>query len=354
MSDNRKASFELLRMICIIGIINMHLLGVFGSEASMMAKGIRIVSDSIFNVGVSCFMLLSGYFGIRLNITKLIKLDVMVIFYSFVGLGIEKILGKVISPRDIISCVLPITSGKYWYLSCYFFIALLAPFIERMLLALGEEQHRKMIDVLLFLFYVIPTFLYFQLLNDNGKGIVNLLIVYIIGRYIGLYKKGFSLKAENLCWAYIIDAIIIIGLNGATSFFTKGISTIWSRDCSFFILCAAIILFYLFSKMDFKSKVINCLAKNVLAAYVFSPYIQHILYHHIDISKYDKKYYVGIWVLGMAIGIFLLCAIVESARRFLFRKIEDKVVSILESWIQKIVKAKGKRKMGVEIHEEAK
>lgn len=61
----RQSQFELLRLVCIFGIVTMHTWGVFYSTASGMNQVFGILINSLFNTCVSIFVLISGYFGIE-------------------------------------------------------------------------------------------------------------------------------------------------------------------------------------------------------------------------------------------------------------------------------------------------
>jgi hypothetical protein len=336
MAKERNSSFELLRILCMLGILYMHLLGVIGADMSTGTRGLRIISDSMFNAGVSCFMLISGYFGIRKDIKKLVRLDLMAICYSLAGLVIKYACGETFGIKEILGSVFPVISGKYWFLSCYVFIAVLAPFIENALQALGREQHKKLIGVLVLLFYLIPTVLYFQLLQDNGKGIVNLLAVYIIGRYMGMYQSRTRKPNRSLGLYYLADLLIVIGLNAGTSLLTGTTSTLWSRDCSILILLAAVILFRLFEGIHVQSTWINSVAKRVLAVYVLSPFIQTVIGQVVDISSLDGRWFLGLLVLGLAILIFAVCAVVDVVRELLLGKAEDRIAEAVSRQLCRI------------------
>ena len=62
---NRKSGIELLRILCMFGIVYMH---TFGSMLETVHGGnmaLAVFENALFNCGVSCFVLISGYFGIN-------------------------------------------------------------------------------------------------------------------------------------------------------------------------------------------------------------------------------------------------------------------------------------------------
>ena len=85
MKHERSSNFELLRLLCIFGILVMHTFAGIDTAASPGNMLANVFANSLFNTGVTCFILLSGYFGIRFDLKKLIGLDLMVIFFTVVG-----------------------------------------------------------------------------------------------------------------------------------------------------------------------------------------------------------------------------------------------------------------------------
>ena len=60
----------------------MHTFGGIDTSVSFFNTEIHVLVNSVFNMGVTCFILLSGYFGIRFDFKKLIRLDLMIIFFD--------------------------------------------------------------------------------------------------------------------------------------------------------------------------------------------------------------------------------------------------------------------------------
>ena len=69
----RKSNFELLRLFCIFGIVVMHAMGNIDTSLSVWNTESHIFVNALFNTGVTCFILISGYFGIKFRLEKLIE-----------------------------------------------------------------------------------------------------------------------------------------------------------------------------------------------------------------------------------------------------------------------------------------
>ncbi|MGP1451869.1 MAG: acyltransferase family protein [Segatella oris] len=120
----RNSSFELLRILCMLFVVGGHLIG----------KGMQITYDdtllgggdyglsrllySFCTVAVSTFILISGYFGIKFNWRKIVKIWFSVLFFAWMIAGY-----KIIKQNDFkgsLPYFLPIISNEFWFISCYF------------------------------------------------------------------------------------------------------------------------------------------------------------------------------------------------------------------------------------------
>lgn len=331
----RNSSIELLRILCIFGIIFMHTIAYGGEEIADYNRYIQIVINCFTNLGVTCFMLISGYFGVKLNLTKLIKLDLMVIFYSLAYLGISVVLGYEVGKLEILSCIFPVLSNRYWYVTVYFVIVLLSPFINQIPEKLSRENLLKLIFIFLFLSSVVSTFLSFDLLGREGKNILHMTNIYLIGRYIRKYDRRtyknsriLLLLAANLAVTLVLE----FGL-----YLTTGRYSMFYRDCSIFTVCSSILLFTIFRNMHFESKFINRISTAVLAVYVFSYGFQRIVYQLIPLEEYafSPLFFPRICVFAPCVVIG--CILTELLRQQLLGKTETKLAERLEKQLHKIL-----------------
>lgn len=65
MSETRSSNFECLRILAIILILIMHSYAQANCKENLFNLFVGYVISAIGNIGVSCFVLLSGYFGVK-------------------------------------------------------------------------------------------------------------------------------------------------------------------------------------------------------------------------------------------------------------------------------------------------
>lgn len=189
-SLKRNSSFELLRILCIGGIACMHALaGICGNPKFGY---LVIAENAIFNIGVTCFILISGYFGVKWSFPKFLRLNLLAVFASLIDLGFRFYNTHTLAPNDLLRAAFPVFTARWWFLSCYVCLMMLAPFLDMLLERISKRDFQILLLILLLWFYISPTFLYFQLMSDAGKGLANFLTVYLIGRYIRKYHDPFE------------------------------------------------------------------------------------------------------------------------------------------------------------------
>lgn len=327
MDNIRDSNFELLRLLCIFGIILMHSFGAINSVLTGFNAGISLFVNSLFNTGVTCFILISGYFGITFNLRKMLKLDMMVMFYSLLELGGSYILTRGITFKTVLIGVFPIITGKYWFITCYFCLTTLTPFLNLIPEKMEKKQFQSLLALLLILFSIIPTIFYFDIMRDSGKGLVNMIMVYLIGRYIRMYLNK-NVSQKKVLLIFLLSLFLTYGLNIVATL-TMGTNILsFARDCSFFIIVSAIAIFIMFKNIKFKSKFINILASNVLAMYVLEGGVRAILKRYIVISNFTNEWYLFIVTIIYVMLTMIICIIINIFRSYTIARIEPFVLEL--------------------------
>lgn len=107
--QSRESGIELLRIFAMFGIVYMHTFGPFLSSEAKSLQIHAVIINSMFNAGVSCFILISGYFGVSFSVRKVFRLECEVIFYSLLSFVIISFLGnETLSIRELAKSCLPI------------------------------------------------------------------------------------------------------------------------------------------------------------------------------------------------------------------------------------------------------
>ena len=166
--EQRNYGLDAARICAMCGIITLHILGHGGVLDSCDFNSAGYWSSWWIEICAYCsvdlFALLSGWLGIykkKHSVFRAAELLAVVLFYSVIITAIfaSAVPDLFSGSQDIVNSVMPILAGRYWYITCYIPLAVLQPFINKMLLALSVRQHRAACLVSLVLFALLPTLL---------------------------------------------------------------------------------------------------------------------------------------------------------------------------------------------------
>lgn len=151
-AKERNSSLEILRLICMLGIVIMHTSGPMINYASGFNVLWIQIENGLFQAGVSIFVIISGYFGIKTTFERVLKLELKVWGYSIIsGTIIYFLIDN--SFLRLIKSVFPIITNKYWFLTGYMLLMLFAPFINSAIEKMEKEQYKKLLMMMLLLFF---------------------------------------------------------------------------------------------------------------------------------------------------------------------------------------------------------
>ncbi len=177
----RKSNIELLRILCMLLIILWHINIGFGGDKDSATFSLGNMINAVTVIGVNCFVLISGYFGIRFKWKSIVSLLAQCLFYSIViSVCCHEIFG---SPISIKESFLPVSSKVWWFMTVYVMLYLTAPLLNRALDTMGMKE---LLYSLLSL-VVISIWFGYCFKNDNnpsGHSYLQFVLMYVIGRTI--------------------------------------------------------------------------------------------------------------------------------------------------------------------------
>lgn len=311
---DRNSSIELLRVIFMMLIMLIHAYGHGSgldynwiySLGTKYSTAYHLGLFSLGKVGVTGFMFISGYYGIKFHTGKLWNILSMVLFYLLIldfasGDSIFKILINLLHPWDF-----------WWFISCYLLIFVLSPLINKGIENLTEKQFR---------FIVIAGLCYTYgghfLIRTNSQDLELLLTIFLTARYIRLYGLPSWQKYSGV-FTFVLAVIlffspILISQLGMI----KVVNMFLSNNNILLLLFSASLVMYL-DIHPFHNGVINYLASSTLAIY--------LLTDNVFRTKFDP------WLLGYVMkGFegFLLIAII-AVGCLLVDKFRDAIFTVVK------------------------
>ncbi len=334
--EMRFSNIELLRILCMLMIIGGHTIGAHKTtyDLSSFDEVAKLPILSVTNVAVDTFVIISGYFGIKMKLKKLAKLEMQVIFYSVALFFTAILLGwHTLNIKADIAVFMPILTKRYWFITCYFVLYIISPLLNEWAESLSKQRFGRLLIAGALLVYVWPTYSYLlntnQFISDAGFGIVNFSYLYMLGRFI---KTHYIEKYTTVFYwgGYFFDVTLLFACHYSLSWIFGFEFTSFYCYNTIFIFVGAVFLFMAFKNMSFSSRIVNWLAKPCLAVYLihFNGYIWHNACRIIDIPSYHGIQLIVV-VLLIPVVIYLVCVVIEFCRIRLFGKLENYIVSLL-------------------------
>lgn len=218
MANERNTGLDIARVIAMYSIVVLHVLGQGGVIENSTQWTFKYwmlwwVETSAL-CGVDLFALLSGCFGIcsvRKSAYKVVNLFAVVSFYCIV----ITVIWAIVEPSQFtgvtswVNSLAPYLNGRYWYFLCYVPVSICQPYINKSILALSVEQHKKLCIIGLVVFCLIPSVLNVDLFGfKRGYSFSWLLMCYLIGAYL----KRSGIRCETKHGAVIFTLCILAEL----------------------------------------------------------------------------------------------------------------------------------------------
>lgn len=336
----RNSGLELLRIIAIFMIICIHAFGlVQGMQVNYLGQETTRIVNCICNMGVSCFVLISGYFGVKRDWKKIVRLEMMTIFYSFcTTILLAAAFPEIYQGRELLellvkSCI-PVISRKHWFYTCYICLLLLSPWLNEALERMTKQQLEGLLLTMLCLFSICPSFFYFEIMQDGGKGLINMILLYILGRYIRKYGDfEIDKRKAVLVFAVLLAASYVSSLH---LFTIGGIQHSFIKDNSIVNIGMAVILLYLCKNVKWQFSSLNRIAAHIFGIYILNVPVLKYCYTYVlrmDESRICTNYF-PFWMLILVGVTFLVCLLCDVVRQLLFGGLEKKLTEVMEKWME--------------------
>ena len=338
-NQTRSSNFELLHIVCMLFIVLGHLIMAHndvGIAEYMVSHIIRPFSI----VAVNVFVMISGYFGIKFKVDRLIKLCTQTWFYAVGAFFVVVVLGlHVIDYKKDFLVLFPVFSKQYWFVTAYIALYCIAPFFNEAIEKINFLTYKKGLLVGFLLFYAWPTFCFWvnahQLVGDSGYGIVNFVYLYLLGRYIKLHYED-KKPAYFYLILYVISCFLLFLSQYLLSIFLGFEYSSWLSYNTIFVYFAAIFLFMCFKNISMNIQIINIIAAPCLAVYLFhmTPYGWN---HLVDLLMIrDARGFV--YIVMLLAYPFILYAVgfcIEKVRLFMGTWLENYICTLVGILIKK-------------------
>lgn len=269
---------------------------------------------------VDCFILISGYFGIKWKFKSFYNLVFQIFFYSIGIYVVAVLLGVVdwtIKAFLIRFCCL--FTQSWGFVVSYIILYFCSPVLN----LFAEKSSTKELFM-----YIIIIVLALNFISISANSAFTYSLVYLIGRF--LHKIEFSSISGNFpaMKAYLITTTLIfifvylilfklLGISDASIVGTRPLGSIGYDYASPLVILQSVFLFTVFSRLSFRSWIVNYCAKSCFALFLIHmhPSIKDIGYLSYSRSLYDLPVlsHVGLLLVLIA-SVFILSIIIDQIR----------------------------------------
>lgn len=271
--------------------------------------------------GINCFMMITGYFMCKSNITlkKYLKLTCEVLFYNIVIALIFVITGYG-SIKDIIKAFLLVrVIDSSHFFACFLMFYLLIPFLNILLNHVSRQQHRRLIEILAFLYIFLSTIPKFDVVMNYVSWFSTL---YIIAAYIRFYppqERRWGLWTAAFFGMAVLSILICLKLGSVLG--KQAAYRFVSDSNTFLAFAISVCSFMYFKELKIKqNRLINVIGGStfgVLCIHANSMTMINWLWgDFLDVSAKYQLPLVELMVFSIitVLGIFTVCTLIDQIR----------------------------------------
>ena len=331
ISIQRNSTFELCRILSMFMIVGCHFATHGGFSFDKNAISIPRLwwyfLEMGGNFGVDVFIMISGYFMINntnlsINKKRIFKIYGQVFFYSITILLFGIAIGITnISIIQILKTIFPITTGSWWFITAYFILFLLHPYLNRLLISLNKRQYQRLLLLLLIIWSIIPTLTTFSLYSNE---LIEFILFYAIAGYIRLFGIDSKLKSKHFFWLWLFAVLVTFSSSVFLMMLGKKIAVFSDHTLHFYdrkslpTLFRAVFFFMIFERMNVKNcKIINTISSATFGvylihdSYIIRPWLWKTLFAN---SQYQESITLIPYSLIVIVIVYLVCTIIDLVR----------------------------------------
>lgn len=194
---NRYLGLDLLKIILALMVISIHFsageTGKVWSNCTVMPMRLfMIILDALTLPAVNCYILITSYCSysnekeLKSIIFQLSKIWIALVTYSVLGYLFVCIYDCEFHIVEFLKRFFPIIRGEWWFMTEYFALMLISPFLKRFLKELSLMEHRLLVILAFIGCSVLPFFISWEekLGLNYGYSLLWFIVLYLSGSYL--------------------------------------------------------------------------------------------------------------------------------------------------------------------------
>lgn len=334
----RSSNLELYRIVCMLLIVAHHYVvnsGLTYPDGPMMTSPTSMNTLFLWGIGmwgktgINCFLMITGYFMCKSQITlqKFLKLMLQIYLYKIVIYVIFLCTGyEVFSVTRIMKLMMPIWGINTNFTSCFIVFWLTIPFWNILIKGMTQRQHLILLALLLGVYTLLgsyPNFIIsFNYVTWFG-------VIYLIASYIRLYPH--KILNNSWLWGWVTFLSVLLALISGWAmqvmFGNHGALTFVSESNKIFAVMIAVCSFLWVKNIHIPySKFINAVGAStfgVLLIHANSDAMRTWLWRDtVDcVGHYSLPLgELALYTIGVVLTVFSVCVVIDYLRIQLIEK----------------------------------
>lgn len=284
----RDSNGELLRLLAMLMIVAHHWVvhAMYPDVLHLDIAGkswdhdLMLGLHGFFYIGMNCFLLLSGWYSIRLKVRSVLNLWTICFFYALVNLcaivvyRLWRGMPCDFSWERLSLVVMPLSHTPCWFVPCYVALMLFSPLLNTGIDHLDRKQYQWIVVCLSVMNLWFGYFCRVKLVNYNGYSMLQFIWLYVLGGFLHRYYPPQWCRRHrwHCLWLYAGSALLwgILSLMKAYHLLPGIFDPLWHAFtyCNPLVMSSTLGFFLFMMSFQFNCKAINWMATSVLAVYL--------------------------------------------------------------------------------------
>lgn len=329
---SRDSNIELLRLLCMFMIVVHHFIMQPAGGNTLLAQSVLgQIINSLCYISVNCFVLISGWFGIRVNWKGVWNLYFICAFYALSSYLFHICYDEAHIGKSLFLLTLfPFSHSQWWFINCYLILYLSAPLLNAAIEHISQKQYLTIIALYTMMNIYFGNILHTPFFNQDGYSAAQFIYIYLLAGYMHRYIPMDWINSHR--W-YMFGIYVLCSLTYVGCAHLSQLSIVNLGYNNIFNILAAVAFFLFATSFHFQNYKINSLAGSVLAVYLIqeSRSFGHGFLYPLMIDLLSVHSVIG--QLGMVFlissGFFVICLLFDKLRRLL----QDVLTKHLDSYI---------------------
>lgn len=318
VNSRRNSSVELFRILATFFVLITHLNGwMVGGIADTFDTGIslpqrigQLTIASLTVVCVNCFLIISGWYGVKLKFASLWKMwTLLVCIYLPFQLAASCYSGQFSFAYFVVNLLAFVRES--YFVQCYLMLLFLSPMLNSFV-----EKYGKRILPYVLVFWMIE-FVFESLFHnkslhfEQGYSLIHFVLMYMLARAFSYYQEDIK-RIVSGWWllGYFVCAAVVVMMHLA------GFDNVWAYSNPV-VVAESFCLFFPFLYGSFVNRTINQIASSAFAVYIMhtcSPLF--VIIQKVDVHLLNNySYYIYLpAILSFALVVFVVCIVYDRLR----------------------------------------